>query len=151
DKSDDAAALVGSLVTALSAAGVRARAGDPGETSAAAATAAAARASLDQAALVSGELLPEGLVRGTGRISVSCRANARLLAAPAGGTVAERAATARVFVDADKPADGAAQCRAQLGAELAGRLAGVTPSGGAAGGASGDMRSVTVDADVVEP
>jgi hypothetical protein len=132
---------------------VRARAGDPGETSASAAAAAAARASLDQAALVSAEVLPEGLVRGTGRVSVACRANARVVAAPAGGKLADRAATARVFVEADKAADGPAQCRSQLGAELAGLLAGVAPSGGgaSAGGAAGDLRTVTVDADVVEP
>jgi hypothetical protein len=72
------------------------------------------------------------------------------VAAPAGNTVAERAATARVFVEADKAGDGAGQCRTQLGADLAGRLAAVVPSG-AAGGASGDLRAVTVDADVVEP
>jgi hypothetical protein len=151
DKGDEAGAFVTSLVAAFLSSGVRARAGEPGETSASAAAAAAARASLDQAALVTAEVVPEGLVRGTGRVSVACRANARLVAAPAGGTVAERAATARVFVDAEKAADGPAQCRSQLGAELAGRLAGVAPSGGAAGGASGDLRTVTVDADVVEP
>ena len=94
------------LVTALSSAGVRARAGDPGETSAGAAAQAAARASLEQAALVTAEVVPEGLVRGTGRVAVSCRANVRLVAAPAGSTIAERAATARVFVEADKAADG---------------------------------------------
>ena len=152
DKGDEAGAFVTSLVAALLSSGVRARAGEPGETSASTAAAAAARASLDQAALVTAEVLPEGLVRGTGRVSVACRANARLVAAPAGGTIAERAATARVFVDAEKAADGPAQCRSQLGAELAGRLAGVAPSGGATGGgASGDLRTVTVDADVVEP
>jgi hypothetical protein len=89
-------------------------------------------------------------VRGTGRVAVSCRANVRLVAAPAGGAVADRAATARVFVDADKAADGAGQCRAQLGAELAGRLAGATAAG-PGGGPAGDLRLVTVDADVVEP
>jgi len=153
DKGNEPAAVVASLVAALSSAGMRARAGDPGETSAGAAVQSAARASLDQAALVSAELVSEGAVRGTGRIAISCRANVRLLAVPAGNTVAERAATARVFVDAEKAADGPAQCRAQLGADLAGRLAGATASGGGAGGgaASGDMRTVTVDADVVEP
>ena len=89
-------------------------------------------------------------MRGTGRVAVSCRANVRLVAAPAGSTIAERAATARVFVEADKAADGAAQCRTQLGADLAGRLAGVLPSSAGAG-AAGDLRAVTVDADVVEP
>jgi hypothetical protein len=74
----------------------------------------------------------------------------RLVAAPAGSTVAERAATARVFVDAEKAADGASQCRTQLGADLAGRLAGAAPSGGG-GAPAGDLRAVTVDADVVEP
>jgi hypothetical protein len=72
------------------------------------------------------------------------------VAAPAGSIVAERAATARAFVDADKADDGAGQCRAQLAADLAGRLAGVGSSGGGSA-ATGDLRAVTVDADVVEP
>ena len=150
DKGEGSAAFVASLVTALSAASVRARAGDPGETTAAAAAQAASRASLEQAALVTSEVVPEGMVRGTGRVAVSCRANVRLVAVPAGGTVADRAATARVFVDADKAVDGAGQCRAQLGVDLAGRLAGAAAAG-AAGAASGDLRAVTVDADVIEP
>ena len=149
DKGEGTAAFVTSLVSALASANVRARAADPGETSVAAAAQAAARASLDQAALVTAEIVPEGMVRGTGRVAIACRANARLVTAPAGSTVAERAATARVFVDAEKSGDGAAQCRTQLGAELAGRLAGAGPS--AATGASGDLRAVTFDADVVEP
>src|SRR4029079_17636926 len=49
-----------------------------------------------------------------------------------------------------KAADGASQCRTQLGADLAGRLAGAAPSGGG-GAPAGDLRAVTVDADVVEP
>ncbi len=150
DKGEASAAFVPGLVSALSSAGVRARAGDPGETSAGAAAQAAARASLEQAALVTSEVVPEGMVRGTGRVAISCRANVRLVAAPAGSTVAERAATARVFVDAEKAADGASQCRTQLGADLAGRLAGAAPSGSAATPA-GDLRAVTVDADVIEP
>jgi hypothetical protein len=149
DKGEATGPFVTSLVTALASAGVRARAADPGETSPAAGAQAAARASLEQAALVTADVAPEGLVRGTGRIAVSCHATARLVAAPAGNTVAERAATARVFVEADKAADGAGQCRAQLGSDLAARLAGVAPAG--AGAATGDLRAVTVDADVVEP
>ena len=151
DKGEGSAAFVAGLVAALSSAGVRARAGDAGETSSAAAAQAAARASLEQAALVTAESVPEGMVRGTGRVAVSCRANVRLLAAPAGNTVAERAATARVFVEAEKAADGPSQCRAQLGADLAGRLAGATSTGGAGAAAAGDLRTVSVDADVVEP
>ena len=98
----------------------------PARRRAAAAAQAAARASLEQAALVTAEVAPEGMVRGTGRVAVACRANVRLVAAPAGSTVAERAATARVFVEADKADDGAGQCRTQLGADLAGRLAGAS-------------------------
>jgi len=149
DKGEGTAAFVSSLVTALSSANVRARAGGPGETTAAAAAQAASRASLEQAALVTAEVMPEGIVRGTGRVAVACRANVRLLAAPAGSTVAERAATARVFVDADKASDGPGQCHAQLGADLAGRLAAVSPTGSVA--ATGDLRAVTIDADVIEP
>jgi len=150
DKGEGSAAFVTSLVTALASANVRARAADPGETTAAAAAQVAARASLEQAALVTAEVASEGMVRGTGRVAVACRANVRLVAAPAGGTVAERTATARVFVEADKADDGAGQCRTQLGADLAGRLAGAASSGAAATPA-GDLRAVTVDADVVEP
>jgi len=151
DKGEASAAFVPGLVTALSSAGVRARAGDPGETSASVAAQAAARASLEQAALVTSEVVPEGLVRGTGRVAVSCRASVRLVAAPAGSTVAERAATARVFVEADKAADGAAQCRTQLGADLAPRLVGTVPPSSGSAGATGDLRAVVVDADVIEP
>jgi len=152
DAGEATAPFVASLVTALSAAGIRARAGDAGETSTSAAAQAAARASLEQAALVTAEGGAEGIVRGTGRVAYSCRASARLVAAPAGAKLGDRAATARVFVDAEKAADGPAQCRSQLGAELAGRLAGVTAAaGGTAGASGGDMHSVIVDADVVEP
>jgi len=149
DKGEGTAAFVTSLVTALSSANVRARASGPGETTAAAAAQAASRASLEQAALVTAEVMPEGIVRGTGRVAVACRANVRLVAAPAGSTVAERAATARVFVDADKASDGPGQCHAQLGADLAGRLAGASATAPAA--ATGDLRAVIVDADVIEP
>ena len=89
-------------------------------------------------------------MRGTGRVAVACRANVRLLAAPAGSTVAERAATARVFVDADK---------AERRAGAVPRPAGRRPGGPAGRGvarrraprATGDLRAVTVDADVIEP
>ena len=141
DKGEASAAFVTNLVAALASANVRARAGDAGETNAATAAQAAARASLEQAALVTSEVTPEGMVRGTGRVAVACRANVRLVAAPAGSTVAERAATARVFVDADKADDGAGQCRTQLGADLAGRLAGAAASGAGAA-ATGDLRAV---------
>jgi hypothetical protein len=150
DKGEASAAFVTNLVAALASANVRARAGDAGETNAANAAQAAARASLEQAALVTSEVTREGMVRGTGRVAVACRANVRLVAAPAGSTVAERAATARVFVEADKADDGAGQCRTQLGADLAGRLAGASSSG-AGTAAAGDLRGVNVDVDVVEP
>jgi hypothetical protein len=150
DKNAVSAALVANLVTALSAVNVRARAGEPGELTAAAATQAATRASLEQAALVTAEVVPEGMVRGTGRVAVACRANVRLIAAPAGAMVADRAATARVFVDAEKAADGPGQCRAQLASDVAGRLVGAAAATGG-GPSSGDLRAVTVDADVVEP
>ena len=152
DTNEATAPFVTSLISALAAAGVRARAGDTGETSGAAAAQAAARASLEEAALVTADGNAEGLVRGTGRVAFSCRANARLIAAPAGSTLGERAATARVFVDVDKAADGPAQCRAQLGADLAGRLGGApTASVASTGAGGGDLHFITVDADVVEP
>ena len=111
DKGEASAAFVTNLVAALASANVRARAGDAGETNAANAAQAAARASLEQAALVTSEVTREGMVRGTGRVAVACRANVRLVAAPAGSTVAERAATARVFVSGRCGMEPRGQCQ----------------------------------------
>jgi hypothetical protein len=132
-------ALAASGVTAQPAAGV--------ETSVAGAAAAAQRAGMDQAVLIAVEMTPEGQVRGTGRNAWSCRAVARVVAAGNGGAAAERTATARVFVEGNKPADSA--CFTPMIADLGARITGAVtaiPSGSA-----GDLRPVTLDADVVEP
>jgi hypothetical protein len=156
DKAEDTTAFVTSMVAALAAAGTRASGSvEPISESAIVAAAASSR---QRAALVNAHVAQEGLVRGTGRVAVSCTASARVLAeqipgdASGGRPPGERTATARVFVDADKAADGAGQCRGQLAGELAGWVIGLTSGGGGAGGVSGgDLRTVTVDADVVEP
>jgi hypothetical protein len=117
------------------------------EPSVPAAAAAAQRAGMDQAVLIAVDMTPEGPVRGTGRSSWSCRAVARVVAAGSGSAPAERTATTRVFVEGNRPADSA--CFTPLIAELAARITGAVttiPSGPA-----GDLRPVTLDADVVEP
>lgn len=132
-------ALASGGVTVQPAAGV--------ETSVPAAAAAAQRAGMDQAVLIAVDMTPEGPVRGTGRSSWSCRAVARVVAAGSGGAAAERTATTRVFVETHKPADSA--CFTPLIGELGARITGAVttiPSGSA-----GDLRPVTLDADVVEP
>jgi hypothetical protein len=129
DKGEGTAAFVASLVSALASANVRARRPTPERRASPPPPRPRRGRRWKQAALVTAEMVPEGMVRGTGRVAISCRANVRLVTAPAGGNVAERAATARVFVEAEKAADGAAQCRTQLGADLAGRLAGAAASG----------------------
>ncbi len=107
-------ALASGGVTVQPAAGV--------ETSVPAAAAAAQRAGMDQAVLIAVDMTSEGPVRGTGRSSWSCRAVARVVAAGSGGAPAERTATTRVFVEANKPADSA--CFTPLIGELGARITG---------------------------
>jgi hypothetical protein len=132
-------ALAASGTTTQPAAGV--------ETSVAGAAAAAQRAGMDQAVLIAIEMTPEGPVRGTGRTAWSCRANAHVVAAGSGSGAAERTASARVFVEGNKPADSA--CFTPLIAELGARITGAVTA--LPSGAAGDLRPVTLDADVVEP
>ena len=132
-------ALAASGTTAQSAAGV--------ETSVAGAAAAAQRAGMDQAVLLAVEMTPEGAVRGTGRTAWSCRVVARVVAAGSGSGAAERTATARVFVEGNKPADSA--CFTPLVADLGTRITGAVTA--MPSGLAGDLRPVTLDADVVEP
>jgi hypothetical protein len=77
---------------------------------------------------------------------VACRVAARVVSAPAGLPVAEHAATPRAFADGEGAAR--AQCLGAAATELAPRLA---PAGGSAPAAGADLRTVTVEADVVEP
>ena len=132
---------------ALAAGGVTVQPAAGVEASVPAAAAAAQRAGMDQAVLIAVDMTPEGPVRGTGRSSWSCRAVARVVAAGSGSAPVERTATTRVFVEGNKPADSA--CFTPLIGELGTRITGAVtaiPSGSA-----GDLRPVTLDADVVEP
>jgi hypothetical protein len=130
------------LAAALNAAGTRAQVS--GSSEPAAAAQAAARASLPQIAFVSAEATDEGPVRGTGKLAVSCRMSARVVAAASGLPVAEQAAAPRTFADREESARG--DCLSRAASELAGRL---FPAGGTAAGS--DLRTITVEADVVEP
>jgi hypothetical protein len=132
------------LLSALVALGARAQPADPALTDTAAALAAAARAALPEVAFVSADATDEGPVRGTTKVAVACRVAARVLAAPAGGAVAAPVATSRAFADAAAAAR--AQCLTRAAGDLAARL---VPSGAAP--SAGDLRTVTVEADVVEP
>ena len=122
DRGDGTAAFVPVLVAALSGSGgLRARApdaADPKDLTDAAAAAAAARSGLNQIARVNAEIADEGVVRGTGRVAVSCHATARVTGTAPGSRPVERSGQARVFVD---PALGAgrADCLARLAGDLA--------------------------------
>jgi hypothetical protein len=124
-------AFVANVVGALSSAGLRARAGDP-----------LAKAPPSAAATVTAETAEEGALRGTGRVSVACRATARFT----GVSLPDRTATARAFaagVDAGRT-DCLVRVASVLSAEIASALtAAVAPSA--------DLPLLTIDADVVEP
>ena len=96
--------------------------------------------------LVGASASDEGAVRGTGKVALACQGKARLIAASGGRVLAERAASARVFVD--RPEAGRPQCLARLAADLAGQLAG---GSSAAPAGSAGLRTLTLDADVAEP
>ena len=146
DRLDGTTAFLASLSTALSPSKVRARVGEAGDPTVVAAAQAAARASLGNAALVSATLTDEGALRGTGRVATSCRATARLLAAPSGAPLGERTATARVFTD--RADTGPSGCLQRLAHALGDQVVATLSSSGVG---SGDLRVLTVDADVVEP
>jgi hypothetical protein len=146
DRLEGTTAFLTSLVTALSPSKVRARVGEAGDLTVVAAAQAAARAALGNAALVSATLTDEGALRGTGRVATSCRATARLLAAPSGAPLGERTATARVFTD--RADSGHTSCLVRLAHALGDQVVATLSSSGVG---SGDLRVLTVDADVVEP
>jgi hypothetical protein len=140
-----AAEIGPALLAALVNAGARAQLADP-TTSPAAATAAAARATLPRIVFVAAEASTEGTVRGTAKLAVSCRLQARVVAAPSGLAVGELKVEPRAFADREDVARG--QCFARAATELAARLA---PAGAPATSGGGELRAVTVDVDVVEP
>jgi hypothetical protein len=145
----EAAPFVAALVPALASAGVTARGADPGQSAdVGAVTAAASRLALRHAVVVEASVTDEGPVRGTGRQSIACRGTARITPAQAARSSTERSATARVFVE--KPDGGKVACLTRLASELTPRilsaLDGPTPAA-----ASGDLRAVSLEAEVVEP
>ncbi len=124
-------AFVANMVAALSSAGLRARAGDP-----------LAKPAATAAATVTAETVDEGALRGTGRLSVACRATARFT----GVSLPDRTAAARAFAEATEA--GRTDCLARLASTLAAELASALT---AAAAPSADLPLLTIDADVVEP
>jgi hypothetical protein len=134
------------LLSALASAGARAQVADAAVKDVAEAQRAAARATLPQVAFVTASTANEGAVRGTAKLAVSCRLAARVVSAPSGLALGEPDASPRVF--GSDEATARTECLTRAAGELAARLASASGGGGAAGG---DLRTVTVDADVVEP
>jgi hypothetical protein len=97
-----------------------------------------------QLATVRVDVTDEGPVRGTARVASSCRAEVRVTTARM-QPVAEHTVTPRAF--ADRPDAARADCLARAAVDLASRMVrtGVTPAG------QGDLRTIIVEADVVEP
>ena len=125
-------AFIANLVAALTSAGLRARAGDPFVRMPPSTT----------AATVTAETIDEGALRGTGRLSVACRATARFSGVP----LPDRAAIARAFADGADAGrtDCLGRLASALAAEMAAALSAVTSP-------SADLPILTIDADVVEP
>jgi hypothetical protein len=134
------------LLSALVSQGARAQAADPAVTDTPAAVQAASSAKLPQVAFVGAQAQPEGPVRGTTKISVSCRLNARVFAVPSGLPVAEHSAAPRAFADDEEGAR--RQCLSRAATDLAARLA---PAAAALAPGGAELRAVTIDADIVEP
>ena len=147
DRVDGTASFLPVLVSALSRSKVRARAEEAGDGTVGAATQAAARAGLGSAGLVAASVADEGMVRGTGKLATACQATVRLLAAPSGAALGERAASVRVFNE--HPEAGRAGCLARLAHELGDQIAGALSA--TIGAGPGDLRILTVDADITEP
>jgi hypothetical protein len=135
------------LAAALDAAGARAQVSAPAPDPAAAVR-AAGRAALPQVAFVTSQVTDEGPVRGTGKVSATCRVNVRVVAVASGLPVAEQAAAPRAFADNDEAARG--QCLSRAAAEVAPRLVPLAASGAGAA-AAGDLRAITIEAEVQEP
>jgi hypothetical protein len=147
DRVDGTAGFLPVLVSALSRSKVRARAEGGSDGTVGAATQAAARAGLGSAGLVVASIADEGMVRGTGKLATACRATVRLLAAPSGAALGERAASVRVFNE--HPEAGRPGCLARLAHELAGEIAGALSA--TIGAGPGDLRILTLDAEVLDP
>jgi hypothetical protein len=134
------------LSSALVAAGARAQVAAATVKDVAEAQRAATRATLPQVAFVSAQSADEGPVRGTNKVAASCRVAARVVSAPSGLALGEPDAAPRAF-GADE-AGARAECLGRAANDLAARL---ISAGGGAPPAGGDLRAITVEADVVEP
>jgi hypothetical protein len=143
---DTTTAATSLLLSALASAGVRAQLAEPTVKDVAEAQRAATRATLPQVAFVSADAADEGPVRGTTKVSVSCRVAARVVSAPSGLALGEPDAAPRAFAADEASARG--ECLARAASELGARL---VPLGGGAVTTAGDLRAITVEADVVEP
>lgn len=142
-------AFVPALVSSLAHSGVTARAGDAGQPSDGPdAAAAAGRLGLRHAIVVEASSVEEGAVRGTGRHSIGCQATARITPAQAARSTVERSASTRVFVE--RLEGGKNACLARLATELTPRILSAL-DGPAPAAASGDLRSLSLEAEVVEP
>jgi hypothetical protein len=139
------------VLAALGSAGIKARLGDPSLAEPARAVQAAAQASFSAVGFVSASVADEGTVRGPGLVAVSCQLAVKVVSAPAGQPLAEPTASLRSFSDREPSAR--ADCLSRAAAALAPRLlSGAGGAGAASGGVgSGDLRVVSIDADVVEP
>ncbi|MES1204937.1 MAG: hypothetical protein ABUS79_03280 [Pseudomonadota bacterium] len=105
---------------------------------------AAARAGLANVAFVSGTATSDGKVRGPGIESVGCVFDVRVLAAGSGLAVANESESQRAF--ADRADSARADCFRRAAAAAIPR---VVPAAGVR--AAPDMRTIVIDADVVEP
>jgi hypothetical protein len=133
-------AFAAAVAAALSSAGVHARLADPGT----APSLSLSPSPSGPSATVTASTTDEGALRGTGRVSVACRAAARFT--NLGLPLPDRAATARAFADGTEA--GRTDCLTRLAGLLAADMAGAL-SGSA--GAASDLPVLTIDADVVEP
>jgi hypothetical protein len=134
------------LAGALSSAGIKARLSDPALSDPSQAVAAAAKASLSGVAFVSATVADDGTVRGPGQTAVSCQLAVKVVSAPAAQPMAEETTSLRSFGDREPAAR--ADCLTRAAAAIAPRL---VPAGSRGGGGGGELRAVTLDADVVEP
>jgi hypothetical protein len=106
---------------------------------------AGSRAGLSTVAFVNATATPEGEVRGVGVEAVSCTIALRLVAAGTGAAVAEDTQTVRAF--STRTDEARRDCFARAAAAV---LPHAVPQGSAVRGAP-DLRTVTVEVDVVEP
>jgi hypothetical protein len=124
-------AVVANVVAGLLSAGLRARAGDP-----------LAKPTPSVAATVTADSVDEGALRGTGRVSVACRATARFT----GVSLPDRTTSARAFAEGVEA--GRTDCLGRLAGSLAAEMASALTATVAP---TADLPLLTIDADVVEP